>query len=259
MPSSRTAGRQDVPQDRAQPAGSATWAVVPTSASAAPYGTGALTLSFPKAGNAISPPQYFNLANSGNLTATGATYTVSGLDATQATVETCTARGLERNDRCLLRHHCHPGHHNRGHHKRNSHQHDGPSRHRRPAPHPGTPAGHQQERHLDVHRQRRRRARAGPATDQHQQLTSTDVLEEETSSPGLQAVVPSCRRSASRSFCDTRPRPEACALARSVIHAAPEALPDLLHGPLKRGLPSATGPGGRYRTRGPARRPAYRL
>jgi len=90
MPSSRTAGRQDVPQDRAQPAGSATWAVVPTSASAAPYGTGALTLSFPKAGNAISPPQYFNLANSGNLTATGATYTVSGLDATQATVETCT-------------------------------------------------------------------------------------------------------------------------------------------------------------------------
>ena len=69
--------------------GSGTWSVVPTTASTSPYGMGALSLNFPKVTNAIAPPQYFNLANSGNLTVTGAAYTVTGLDTTQVTVETC--------------------------------------------------------------------------------------------------------------------------------------------------------------------------
>lgn len=73
----------------AQPVGSGTWSVVPTTASTAPFGTGALSLNFPKVANAIAPPQYFNLANSGTLTATGAAYTITGLDTTQVTVETC--------------------------------------------------------------------------------------------------------------------------------------------------------------------------
>lgn len=73
----------------AQQVGSGTWAVVPTTASIAPYGTGTLALNFPKVANTTAPPRYFNLANSGNLTVAGATYTVSGLDTTQVTVETC--------------------------------------------------------------------------------------------------------------------------------------------------------------------------
>ena len=84
-----TLGRVTPPA--AQSAGSGTWAVVPTTSSTAPYGTGTLALNFPKVANAIAPSQYFNLANSGSLTVVGASYTVTGLDTTQVTIETCVS------------------------------------------------------------------------------------------------------------------------------------------------------------------------
>lgn len=76
-----------------QGVGSGTWSIVPTTASSAPYGTGALTLNFPKVTNSIAPPQYFNVVNTGSFAASGATYTVSGLDTTQVTVEACSSPG----------------------------------------------------------------------------------------------------------------------------------------------------------------------
>ena len=87
------AGAAAIGASATQGVGSGVWSIVPTTASSAPYGTGALTLNFPKVPNAIAPPQYFNVVNTGSFSASGATYTVSGLDTTQVTVEACSSPG----------------------------------------------------------------------------------------------------------------------------------------------------------------------
>src|SRR5436305_13181306 len=55
--------------------GSGSWAAVATTASTAPFGTGALALNLGLLGKQLI---YFNVANAGTLSLTGTTYTLSG-------------------------------------------------------------------------------------------------------------------------------------------------------------------------------------
>ena len=73
----------------AQQVSSAQWASVATSATAPPYGSGPFTLSF---GASMTQSILFQVANSGQLDLTGATYTLSGTNLprnAQVTVYAC--------------------------------------------------------------------------------------------------------------------------------------------------------------------------
>jgi len=69
------AGAGGVARSPAQSLGSGSWSAVATTASSAPFGSGALSLLF---GVLNTQVIYFNVVNTGALTLTGATYTLSG-------------------------------------------------------------------------------------------------------------------------------------------------------------------------------------
>lgn len=88
-------------QSGVQSAASASWGVVPTSGSTAPATPGALTLTFPKAGgNAVAPPQYFNVVNNRTLTVSSATYVLAQSDTTMVAVEACSTAWNEATGLC---------------------------------------------------------------------------------------------------------------------------------------------------------------
>lgn len=78
---------------------SASWAVVATTASAAPYGSGPLTLSFRKAAKA-APPQYVNLVNTGTVALRQAQYSLTPTPLQDVVLEGCTGTWDERRDTC---------------------------------------------------------------------------------------------------------------------------------------------------------------
>lgn len=80
-------------------ASSASWSVVATTSSAAPYGSGPLALSFRKAAKA-APPAYVNLVNTGSVTTRQAQYALSVTPLQDVVLEGCTGTWDERRDTC---------------------------------------------------------------------------------------------------------------------------------------------------------------
>jgi hypothetical protein len=85
-------------------ASSGAWGAVATTNTAAPYGTGALVLSFPNAGTngqPSYPPQFFTVGNTGTINLTAATYTATGTPATASfTIESCSGAWNETANTC---------------------------------------------------------------------------------------------------------------------------------------------------------------
>lgn len=85
-------------------AGSGTWGAVATTNTTAPYGTGALVLTFPNTGTngqPVYPPQFFTVGNTGTITLTAATYTATGTPSTATfTIEACSAGWNESANTC---------------------------------------------------------------------------------------------------------------------------------------------------------------
>ena len=69
---------------------SGSWAAVATTATSAPYGTGALNLTFTGSGGPPPAAQYFSLVNTGTLALTGATVSLSVTPGTNTVLEVCT-------------------------------------------------------------------------------------------------------------------------------------------------------------------------
>lgn len=88
-----------------QTVGSGTWGAVATLRSAAPYGTGTLTLSFTNQGSSDNPsfkPQYFTVVNTGTLPMTKASYsgTTSAPSSVQFLVDSCSGTWNEATGAC---------------------------------------------------------------------------------------------------------------------------------------------------------------
>lgn len=88
-----------------QAVGSGTWGAVASQSTAAPYGSGPLTLTFTNTGSSGNPSfksQYFTVGNTGTLPITAANYT--GATAAQSSVrfiiESCSGIWNETNDTC---------------------------------------------------------------------------------------------------------------------------------------------------------------
>ncbi|MEN8582820.1 hypothetical protein ABFP37_08950 [Burkholderia sp. RS01] len=79
-----------------QAAGSGQWSAVATTAGAAPFGTGALALTFTAAG---TDRQYFNVVNTGTLSLTGETFTAT-TTRSSAAVERCSTTWDESTGTC---------------------------------------------------------------------------------------------------------------------------------------------------------------
>ena len=77
-----------------------TWSVVPTVASAAPYPTGALSLSFARKGNQAPAPAYFWLVGTGTFPVTAISTTVTTSPAVTARVEVCSGSWNETTGVC---------------------------------------------------------------------------------------------------------------------------------------------------------------
>lgn len=88
-----------------QTASSGTWGAVATLNTAAPYGSGSLTLSFANNGGVGNPaftPQYFTVGNTGTLPLTAASYggSTSAQPNVQFIVESCTTAWNEGTGSC---------------------------------------------------------------------------------------------------------------------------------------------------------------
>ncbi|XAS68275.1 hypothetical protein V3C33_02815 [Micrococcaceae bacterium Sec5.7] len=82
-----------------QQAGAGSWGAVATTNTAAPYGTGPLALQFTGLLLVLPSPKFFNVANTGTLTLTGATYTATTTQPA-AVVEACSTSWNESNNTC---------------------------------------------------------------------------------------------------------------------------------------------------------------
>lgn len=83
---------------RSVSASSATWGAVATTASAAPYGSGSLALTFARNGTKAPPPQYAWLVNTGTLALSSVSTTVTSTVAGK--LETCSTTWVEATGAC---------------------------------------------------------------------------------------------------------------------------------------------------------------
>jgi hypothetical protein len=88
-----------------QTASSGTWGAVATLSTAAPYGSGPLTLTFTNlgsAGNPSFPPQYFTVGNTGTLPLRAASYggSTQAQSTVQFLIESCSATWNETTGAC---------------------------------------------------------------------------------------------------------------------------------------------------------------